>query len=99
MGADVWLNTVETAELIKLKLDSIFFESSISLANITYYHLPILDDSIPSEAEDRRWREFMSPALIRHLQKGEKILLHCRAGLGRTGMIAARLLVDVDCAP
>jgi len=33
------------------------------------------------------------------LAAGEKIVIHCLAGLGRTGMIAARLLVDIGVPP
>ena len=30
---------------------------------------------------------------------GERVILHCYAGLGRTGMIAARLLVELGVEP
>jgi ADP-ribosyl-[dinitrogen reductase] hydrolase len=33
------------------------------------------------------------------LRSGRRVLLHCRAGLGRTGMIAARLLVELGATP
>lgn len=98
-GANVWLNTLQTAEMVNLKLDPILFEATVCSANIVYYHLPILDGSIPSSAEDKRWRERISPALRRHLQNGDKVLIHCRAGLGRTGMMTARLLADLGCPP
>ena len=35
----------------------------------------------------------------RALRDGGRVLLHCRAGLGRTGMIAARLLVELGTPP
>ena len=34
-----------------------------------------------------------------YLKPGNKILIHCRGGLGRTGTIAARLLVDLGIEP
>ncbi len=34
------------------------------------------------------------PELRRRLAEGARVLIHCRAGLGRTGTVAARLLVE-----
>ena len=37
---------------------------------------------------------------IRHaLRIGERVAIHCYAGLGRTGMIAARILVELGVTP
>jgi protein tyrosine/serine phosphatase len=33
------------------------------------------------------------------LDKGQSILIHCRSGLGRAGMISARLLVESGVEP
>jgi protein-tyrosine phosphatase len=33
------------------------------------------------------------------LLRGDKVLVHCAAGLGRTGMLVARLLVDAGLSP
>lgn len=52
--------------------------------------LPIPDFDVPDEA---RW-EALAPRLHRLLDGGGRLLIHCRAGLGRTGMIAARLLAE-----
>ena len=38
-------------------------------------------------------------ALLARLRDGESIVLHCKGGLGRTGMVAARLLVELGCMP
>jgi ADP-ribosyl-[dinitrogen reductase] hydrolase len=39
------------------------------------------------------------PELHGRLAAGERVLIHCRAGLGRTGMIASRLLVEAGLTP
>jgi ADP-ribosyl-[dinitrogen reductase] hydrolase len=33
------------------------------------------------------------------MQDGNRIVVHCRGGLGRTGVIAARLLIELGEAP
>lgn len=61
---------------------------------LAWYHLPIRDFDVPDEAFERQWAG-VSPELRRRLRDGESIVMHCWAGLGRTGMIAARLLVEL----
>ena len=39
------------------------------------------------------------PALRARLAAGERVLVHCKGGLGRTGLVAARLLVEFGVAP
>ena len=41
----------------------------------------------------------LAPGLHRRLGAGERVLLHCKGGLGRTGTIAARLLVERGMTP
>ena len=65
---------------------------------IAAMHLPIIDMSIPDQDFEDAWAE--DGERIRHsLRLGERVVLHCYAGLGRTGMIAARLLVELGQTP
>ena len=52
-------------------------------AGIQYVRLPIPDFGV----------------LLGRLRRGESILLHCKGGLGRTGMIAARILAELGRSP
>lgn len=63
-----------------------------------WIHLPIRDGHTPDETFVDLWGE-VSPLLHRFLNRGEKILLHCRWGVGRTGMVAALLLVEQGVEP
>jgi ADP-ribosyl-[dinitrogen reductase] hydrolase len=59
-----------------------------------WHHLPISDYSVPDEAFEAEWPE-NSARLRTLLGTGSRILIHCKGGLGRAGMIAARLLVEM----
>jgi ADP-ribosyl-[dinitrogen reductase] hydrolase len=53
---------------------------------------------VPDQRFEDRWRR--EGATIREaLERGEHVVLHCLAGLGRTGTIAARLLVEFGMEP
>lgn len=61
---------------------------------LRWVHLPIRDRSIPDAAFEQRWVQ-AGEELRQHLRDGKLIVLHCMGGLGRTGTIAARLLVEL----
>ncbi len=61
-------------------------------------HMPIRDMSTPNKRFEELWQE-QSPDLHKSLLNGEKIALHCLAGLGRAGMMSARLMVEFGVKP
>jgi ADP-ribosyl-[dinitrogen reductase] hydrolase len=63
-----------------------------------WLRLPIPDAGIPDARFEAAWCE-NGARLRAALRAGRRVLLHCRAGLGRTGMIAARLLVELGMPP
>ena len=65
---------------------------------LNWLHLPIRDFSIPDAAFETRWRSD-GRALVARLSRGEGVVVHCRGGLGRTGLVAARLLIGAGVAP
>ncbi|MBI2969639.1 MAG: cyclin-dependent kinase inhibitor 3 family protein [Gammaproteobacteria bacterium] len=65
---------------------------------LEHYHLPIADFGIPDTDFERGWEQH-GVALRRFLLQGERVLVHCFAGLGRTGTVAARLLVEMGAPP
>jgi ADP-ribosyl-[dinitrogen reductase] hydrolase len=56
-----------------------------------WVQLPITDFGVPSEATVLEWCGLLK-LLLDQLHSNERILLHCAAGLGRSGMMAATLL-------
>ncbi len=67
------------------------FAAAIRTAGLAWTHLPIPDYGVPDAGFMAGWREL---DLARRLRAGENWAIHCRAGLGRTGTVAALLLVE-----
>lgn len=60
---------------------------------LAWAHCPITDMQVPLEPFEHAWA-YVGPEVHRRLDRGETVALHCRAGLGRTGTIAARILIE-----
>lgn len=88
MGATGLLSLVETKELPE-GFDG--FATAVRAAGLEWTHLPIPDYGVPDAGFMASWRRL---DLARRLRMGESWAIHCRAGLGRTGTIAALLLVE-----
>lgn len=95
-GANGILCLVEPHELVLNKVEAL--PASVQNAGIWWKHLPIIDMDIPNQAFEDVWA--VEGERIRHaLRIGERVAIHCYAGLGRTGMIAARILVEFGVDP
>ncbi len=63
-----------------------------------WLHLPIPDGGVPHEPFEEEW-ESAGKELRAILANGGKVLLHCGNGLGRSALVAARLLVELGMDP
>ncbi len=95
-GAKLVLTLVEPAELISLRVPDLGKE--IQSRGITWRHLPIADFSVPCETFEQQWAT-QGREIRTLLRSGDDVLVHCKGGLGRAGMIAARLLVELGMEP
>ncbi|MEM9604626.1 MAG: protein-tyrosine phosphatase family protein [Pseudomonadota bacterium] len=60
---------------------------------VWWRHLPIRDMAPPGKTFAELWAE-AGPDIHRRLEDGERIAMHCLAGLGRTGTIAGKILAE-----
>ena len=95
-GARLVLTLVEPAELEALKVPHL--GAAIRGLGLDWRHLPIADYSVPTEAFEQQW-ETHGRDIRALLRGGADVLVHCKGGLGRAGMMAARLLVELGVAP
>ena len=94
-GASAIVSLMEGSEFWLLGVPD--FEAKVT-AEFRWLWLPIADGGVPGEEFERRWAE-AGPELHGRLAAGERVLIHCRAGLGRTGLVASRLLVEAGLTP
>ncbi len=65
---------------------------------ILHLRLPIPDGSTPDASWENSW-EVAGPKIRAILSRGGRVCVHCIGGLGRTGLVAARLLVEFGAQP
>ncbi|MFM1959456.1 MAG: hypothetical protein RL588_973 [Pseudomonadota bacterium] len=63
-------------------------------AGLEWRHLPIRDLQAPDGRFEKVWT-FAGAEMRDLLVRGGRVLLHCRGGRGRTGLVAARLLAEL----
>ncbi len=95
-GARGLLSLIEDHEFALFDITSL--PEQVEALGLHWWHLPIRDRGTPNERFEARWQQ-TGQELRSLLGDGQSIAVHCRAGLGRTGTIAARLLVELGTEP
>jgi ADP-ribosyl-[dinitrogen reductase] hydrolase len=72
--------------------------AEVRARHMDWLHLPIVDVSAPDAGFERRWVE-AGEGLRARLRAGFDILVHCKGGLGRAGLTAAQLMVELGVPP
>ncbi len=90
-GAGTLVTLIEAHEFDLLGIPTLGAE--VRRRGIEWLHLPIRNVDVPDAFFERSWPAH-SAELRRRLRAGDNVLVHCRGGLGRAGMITARLPVE-----
>ena len=86
------VSMVEDSEFAKL-CDKKIFVRHIYSNNLKWIHMPIVDLKAPDQKFIYKWQT--SKILLKNdLTEGRNIVLHCMGGKGRSGTIAAILLLE-----
>ena len=88
-GASAVLTLVEDSEFARLGVPE--FAAEIRTTPLAWYHMAIPDMSTPGKTFDEAWARD-GARIFESLRAGERVLVHCSGGLGRSGMVAAKLL-------
>ena len=95
-GAQTVVTLIRPQELHDLKIPALGAE--VARRGMAWRHLAIDDFGVPDQTFEAAWPD-ESLRLLTLLRAGGRVLVHCKGGLGRAGMVAARLLVELGATP
>ncbi|HUF92578.1 MAG TPA: cyclin-dependent kinase inhibitor 3 family protein [Candidatus Limnocylindria bacterium] len=95
-GAAAVVTLLQASELSRPSLAEMRFHAE--RRGMEWHHLPIRDQAVPTRDFEASWPA-VADRLHALLEQRRNVLLHCLGGLGRSGMIAARLLVEIGEEP
>jgi len=94
-GASILITLLEPHELEELQI--VDLPQCASKAGIDWHGLPITDGAAPDARFLDPWK-YLAPGFIKGLLEGQRIVVHCKGGLGRAGTVACLLLMDSGAA-
>ena len=95
-GASALVTVMTTDELSYLQVGDL--GRCVVDHNMAWYQIPIPDLQAPNCKTLEQW-DYIKGKIHTRLNQTEKILIHCRGGLGRSGTLAANLLMDTGFTP
>jgi ADP-ribosyl-[dinitrogen reductase] hydrolase len=95
-GAAALVTLIEEHEMESLGVPRL--GNAVSDEHMTWHYLPVRDVGVPDAKFHETWEQ--SGAELRAmLRDGFNVLVHCKGGLGRAGMISAQLLIELGWEP
>jgi len=89
-GADVLVSVIEEHEYSGYGIPELFERDLVG--GIEVLRFAIEDMNVPREAEAEEY-EGLIRNIVDRMREGKNVIVHCRGGLGRTGTVAACVLV------
>jgi ADP-ribosyl-[dinitrogen reductase] hydrolase len=97
-GAVALVTLMADSELQSLRVPPHHIREKASELGVEWYQLPIPDAGIPDQSFEDLWAD-AGLRLRALLKAGHNIVIHCKGGLGRTGTVASRLLIEFGVDP
>jgi ADP-ribosyl-[dinitrogen reductase] hydrolase len=93
-GASHVITLMEAQELAQAQVPIDVLEAAVEAHGLRWLHWPIVDFAAPSAHFESLWTRD-APRLCSALRTGGRIVVHCRGGRGRSGLVAARFLIEL----
>lgn len=90
-GAAAVISLNPIAELENLQVANLGAE--VHVKGLLWLHCPIEDDHAPQDDFVRAWQH-AGPQVHQLLNDGKTVAIHCKGGSGRTGLLAAQILLE-----
>lgn len=90
-GASAVISLMPTSELATNGAEDI--GKQCQAQDMAWFHLPVADEQVPLEDFGQGWKA-SKQSILERLNAGQDIAIHCKGGSGRTGLIAARIMVE-----
>lgn len=90
-GAEMVLTLLEDFEFAQVGVEALGPQAKA--LGMHWLHMPIPDKHAPTASFAPQWA-VAGPKIHACLQRGGKVLIHCMGGIGRTGTIAAQILIE-----
>jgi protein-tyrosine phosphatase len=90
-GAKAVLTMMEVEEMEKFGVTDI--PAKCKELGLEWFHLPIEDDHAPEKEFTKAWKKSQT-RILELLEQAGGIVIHCKGGSGRTGLMAGQLLLE-----
>ncbi len=92
-GAAAVLTLIDKREMEQLGVQNL--RAEVEARYMDWWHLPLQDGGVPGGDDVGPWWATAHYHLLPLLRDGFNVLVHCKGGLGRAGMMAADLMVQL----
>lgn len=90
-GAIALITLMTRPEMSKNQVERL--ETQCLAAGLAWFHLPMDDEGAPTEEFAAAWQQVRAD-IHKRLDNDETIAIHCKGGSGRTGLVAAQILME-----